>query len=346
MSDNKVLIDLGYLLNKSKHAAGAKMMAKVKRPDHPHMNIGTLVTSLNSIFNLLESYFPRLEIDVKPKDVALCLDKKPYFRSFKFPKYKEGRPREEDKIKQLDFLHNAYMLRGICEFMGIGSLVSKPIQHAGKTWFGEADDVIYTASNKFVSNKTVYIYGNDLDLTQALRPGVKMIRPVTGGLRMIDYTNIMDLKRLSTVSKPKWDARTGNEILLYKGVIGDSSDGYNGVHGVGDGKWLEILGRFRDLNRPLEDYVKEPQLFGELFNEKQREKAVDGHESFKLCLSLARLRTVPIAFDRVDSIPQVDLKTPLKLQGATKRDIFNLLKSYQANKLALRLEAFLMSQGG
>ena len=134
----------------------------------------------------------------------------PLYRKECLPSYKEGRQRDTDYLM---FLEQIDKLRVDIANFGIVSLWRKGI---------EADDFLYHASRMLPDGCAIVT--TDKDLLQAVSPSASIIRPGSKGKKdeIITFDNFVE--------------STGVELhkyLMYKVLLGDSSDRIPGCQGVG-----------------------------------------------------------------------------------------------------------------
>lgn len=97
----------------------------------------------------------------------------------------------------------------------------------------EADDLIGILSTELSSRKDVdkvYILTTDRDMMQCISPSVTVVRPGKGTL---EYYTPKRLFSEYSIYPEQW--------ARYKALVGDSSDNYKGVPGVGPSKAVKLL---------------------------------------------------------------------------------------------------------
>ena len=249
-----VLIDGNAILHRAFHA----MPPLTTRSGEP----------INAVYGLV-SMFLRVIQDLKPDSIAVAFDEKePTFRHKEFEKYQSQRPPTADELssqfgKARDFFKAArvpiYSMPGF-----------------------EADDVIGTIADK--SKDEVVIVTGDRDILQLINDKIKLYMPVAG------------LANAKLYGREEAEERMGvpaNKIPDYKALVGDPSDNYPGVAGIGP-KTAEKL---------LEKYDSIDHIYAHLsdIEPKIRQKLEAKKDDAKLFHRLATIvRDVPIKVNYED----------------------------------------------
>ena len=170
---------------------------------------------VNAVYGFFSMFLKILE-DQKPDFIVVCFDKKaPTFRKELFVGYQAKRPKmSDDLVPQIRFVHE---------------ILSKSKVEIFEVDGYEADDLIGTISVQAVEGKLnggidVYIVSGDRDLLQLVGSHVKMIAPITGLTNMIIFDEAAVLQKYGI--KP-------SQLVDYKALVGDPSDNYPGVAGIG-----------------------------------------------------------------------------------------------------------------
>jgi len=206
-----VLIDGNAIIHRAFHAL-------------PPMNNkdGTLTNAVYGFFSMLF----KIISDLKPEYIIVCFDKKaPTFRKAMYVGYQAKRPKMSDElIPQIDIVHSA--------------LDAAKIQHFEIDGY-EADDLIGTLSVKAKEKdlQTIIVSG-DRDLLQLVNSKVLMLAPVVGITNMI----LFDESKV----KEKYGLNP-EQIVDYKALVGDPSDNYPGVTGIGPKTASGLLQQFSTL---------------------------------------------------------------------------------------------------
>lgn len=206
--------------------------------------------------------------DLKPTHLAVTFDtEKPTFRHAEYVGYQAQRPRMESELsEQIEIVQEVIQSAGIPFFVAPGY---------------EADDVIGTIAKKAAKNMEVFIVTGDRDMFQLVGNRVKVYAPVKG-LSEVHIFDTKEVKRELGVNP--------SQIVEYKGLVGDPSDNYPGVSGIGPKTAVSLLSRFKTIEGIYKNLKKlDARLVGKL---------ASGHESAMLSQRLARIVTdVPVEFD-------------------------------------------------
>jgi DNA polymerase-1 len=201
---------------------------------------------VNAVYGFFSMFLKILE-DQKPDFIIVCFDKKaPTFRKELFVGYQAKRPKmSDDLVPQIKFVHEI-LAKAKVEIFEVDGY--------------EADDLIGTISVQAVEGKLdegieVFIVSGDRDLLQLVNPKVKMIAPVTGLTNMLVFDEASVLQKYGI--KP-------SQLVDYKALVGDASDNYPGVAGIGPKTASTLIKEYESLEniyRNLEKIkTKNPNL--------------------------------------------------------------------------------------
>lgn len=200
--DRFVLIDGNAILHRAFHA-----LPPLTSRD------GQVVNAVYGFFSMLLKIIG----DLKPQYLAVCFDKeKPTFRQQLYAGYQAQRPKmANDLVPQIGIVHDVLQKAKISIFEVDGY---------------EADDLIGTIANQTQNSKlktqnaeTIIVSG-DRDMLQLVNSHVKVLAPIKGITEMI----LFDEKRV----EEKYGIKP-SQIIDYKALVGDASDNYPGVKGIG-----------------------------------------------------------------------------------------------------------------
>jgi len=240
--------------------------------------IPTLTTSegreVNAVFGFV-SMLLRVIDYFRPEYIAVAFDTpEPTFRNKISKEYQANRP---EMAKELS--SQIQIVREVIERMGI-----KLFQMPGF----EADDVIGTlallVSDEKVQNELVetIIVTGDKDILQLVSNRIKVYMPARGLSGAILYSKVEVEKKLGI--KP-------SQVVDYKALMGDTSDNYKGVNGIGPKTAAELLSSFHSL----EEIYKR---LNEVKREKIRQALIKGRDDTKLSRKLAQIVCdLPLDFD-------------------------------------------------
>lgn len=232
---------------------------------------------INAVYGLISMLINIVE-NLKPTNIIFCFDEKEKtFRNDLLPTYQSQRPdTPSDLIPQFqkarDFLKS----------------VNIPVY--SKSGF-EADDVIGTLATKITNKKDladeVIIVTGDRDILQLVddSKNIKLFMPIGGLSNGKIFEEKETVERLGV--KP-------NQIPDYKALVGDASDNYFGIAGIGPKTANTLLEKYKSLDG-IYEHIDEIQ-------DKLKEKLINGKESAYLSYKLATIvRDVPLDFRVEDS---------------------------------------------
>jgi DNA polymerase I len=238
----------------------------------------------NAVYGFFSMFLKILE-DQKPQYVVICFDRpKPTFRKELFVGYQAKRPKMSDDLSpQIKMVHEILQKAKVEIFEVDGY---------------EADDLIGTIARQAISTSRVarrnnpkkiderianseelevLIVSGDRDLLQLVNSHVRMIAPVTGLTNMI----VFDEKKV----KEKFGIEP-SQIVDYKALVGDQSDNYPGVNGIGPKGAANLIHKYRRL----EEIYKKIEEIREK-NPKLGLNLAEGAEAAALAQKLAKIVT-------------------------------------------------------
>lgn len=287
-----VLIDGHAILHRAYYAFPATL-----RTRH-----GEIVNAVYGFTRMLLSVLK----DLHPEYVAIAFDlPKPTFRHKEFIGYQAQRPKMEAELKnQLERV-----------FQVVGALNIPMFAVEGY----EADDVIGTLANQAAKKKVeAMIVTGDKDLLQLVRPRIRLYAPKKGFSEPIVF-NQKKVKEVMGIAP--------RQIVDYKGLVGDSSDNYPGVHGIGPKTALRLLTKYKDLDTIYSNIGKiEPKI---------AKKLAEGAESAALSKKLAQIVTdIPIKLNlKACRLHDYDQEEAIKLfQELGFKSLVNKLPGVETEK--------------
>lgn len=225
---------------------------------------------VNAVFGFM-SMLLRVFEELKPEYVAVCFDRKaPTFRKKKFKEYQAQRPAmDQDLSGQIERVKQVVTTMNIPIFEMDGY---------------EADDIIGTLAKQVSDNQktrktqrtgksenqktgeseeieTIIVTG-DRDIMQLVDERTKVFAPAKGGL---SDAKLYDAKAVEEKLGVKPE-----QIPDYKGLVGDSSDNYPGVNGIGPKTAIELITKYRrlkDIYKNLDEIS--PKVAEKLKNDKK-----------------------------------------------------------------------------
>lgn len=224
--DKLIIIDGNAIVHRAFHAL-------------PPMNTkdGKLTNAVYGFFAMLL----KLLNDLKPKYLIVCFDKKaPTFRKQMYVGYQAKRPKmSDDLVPQIDLLHKA--------------LEKAKIEHFEVDGY-EADDIIGTiATQSAAKNLQAIIVSGDRDMLQLVNHNVFVLAPITGITKMA----LFDEDKV----KEKYGLKPA-QFIDYKALVGDSSDNYPGVAGIGPKTAGELLNKYNTFENLYQHISELPENIG------------------------------------------------------------------------------------
>jgi DNA polymerase-1 len=170
----------------------------------------------------------KITSDLNPENLIVCFDRAaPTFRKQLYVGYQATRPKMEDDLSnQFVIIHEVLEKIGICVFELDGY---------------EADDLIGTLSRQAIENKEfdqVIILTGDRDMLQLVNHQVLVLAPIVGVTKMVlfDEHNVKEKYGLEP-----------HQFIDYKALVGDASDNYPGVNGIGPKGAANLLNQYHTL---------------------------------------------------------------------------------------------------
>lgn len=282
-----VLIDGNAILHRAYHAL-PPLTAKGGAP-------------INAVYGLV-SMLLRIIQDKNPTHIAVAFDRRePTFRHKEFAGYQAQRPPTEENLSgQFEKART--------------TLDAFRIPYYDLAGF-EADDIIGTLSRKVFENSDlniteVVIVTGDRDILQLVNRKVKVYLPLKGLSEGKEFGEEEVLEKMGVAP---------SQIPDYKGLVGDPSDNYSGVPGIGPKTAIKLIreyGSFPNIYKSI-DRIS-PQV---------RQKLEKGKSAGEMSYKLAQIITnVPIETDfekmkrwKVDSNLVLDLFSEFGFKTLTKR---------------------------
>lgn len=199
---------------------------------------GEMIHVVFGFFSMLLTVYA----DHKPDYIAVCFDRgAPTFRMNMFAGYHADRAKLEDSfVTQIVMVHN------------ILEKAKMPIYELDGY---EADDLIGTIAAEVGGEKgevrsDVLIATGDRDLLQLVNSHVKVLMPVMG------FTKTLLFDEQAVEEKYGVHPR---QFIDYKALIGDNSDGYPGVTGIGPKGAAKLLQEFETFENLYKSLDKVPE---------------------------------------------------------------------------------------
>ncbi|MCR8644881.1 5'-3' exonuclease [Paenibacillus sp. N1-5-1-14] len=184
----------------------------------------------NAVYGFIR-YFMDAVGAFNPTHVVCCWDMgSTTFRTEKFDGYKANRPSApEDLIPQFDLVKEVVDAFGVPN-VGIHGY--------------EADDCIGTLAGQYSEHAHVHILTGDHDMLQLVNDNVHVIIMKKGQGNYAVYTPefLLEDKGL-----------TARQVIDMKGLMGDTSDNYPGVKGIGEKTALKLIQEYATIEGMLEN---------------------------------------------------------------------------------------------
>lgn len=188
----------------------------------------------NAIYGFLRYLWDAIDT-FQPTHVACCWDMAAKtFRSDQFAAYKGNRPEAP-----VDLIPQFSLIREVTECLGIPNL--------GVEGF-EADDCIGTLASRFSGEMNVMVLSGDHDLLQLVNERTSVIIMKKGHGNYMVYTP-------ETLYQEK--GLLPRQVIDVKGLMGDTSDNYPGVRGIGEKTAMKLIQEYETIEGILEnmDYL-------------------------------------------------------------------------------------------
>ncbi len=240
---------------------------------------GVPTGAVYGFFSMLLKVMHQLE----PTRVAIAFDRpKPTFRQQLYVGYQAQRPKMESELSD--------QYKRIIQILLDAHIPTYAVDGY------EADDVIGTLSK--IANKNgifTYIVTGDRDMLQLVDKDTKVLMPIKG----ISEVSIMD-----TVKVREKYGINPVQIVDLKALMGDASDNYPGVPGIGPKTAANLINEYETINNIYKNLDKIAAK-----NKNLAQKLIDGHDSCMVSLQLAKiLDDVPFVFELSDSdISNIDI---------------------------------------
>ena len=287
-----VLIDGHAILHRAYHA----LPPLISRTGQP---TGAVYGFLTMLFRIIQ--------DLKPTYLAAAFDlPTPTFRHEAYIAYQAQRPPTEQALKdQIELVKEVLVSAGTPIYACPGF---------------EADDVIGTLARQAVLSRSstlideVIIVTGDRDIMQLVNHKVKVYAPIRG---------LSESKMFGKVEVEEYMGVKPSQIVDYKALVGDQSDNYPGVAGIGPKTAVELI----KSHDNLDGVYRAIGVKG--FSENITKKLEDGKAAAKLSQNLARIR--------VDAPVRLDLKRSATLDLSKNEKFLQKLDQLGFKSLIKRL---------
>lgn len=172
----------------------------------------------NAVYGFMRYFWDAVQ-KFSPSHIACCWDLgSKTFRTEQFAAYKGNRSEAPDEL-----IPQFSIIRDVMESLGIPNISSPGY---------EADDCIGTLAARFSPEMEVLILTGDHDMLQLVNERTSVIIMKKGHGNYMVYTpeTLMEEKQLAP-----------RQIIDLKGLMGDTSDNYPGVRGIGEKTALKLV---------------------------------------------------------------------------------------------------------
>lgn len=270
-----VLIDGNAILHRAYHALPSSMTNAKGEPT-------------NAVYGFVAMTLRVIEA-LEPTHLAVAFDRPgPTFRKKLYKKYQAQRPDMEDAlVSQISKVHHVlesmkiaiYELDGFEADDVIGTIASKAVCDTKDV--KRKKDVSHITNHVFQINEVIIVTG-DRDLLQLVNEQVKLYMPVKG----LSDAKLFDEKEA--------EVRMGvppRQIVDLKGLMGDPSDNYPGVAGIGPKTAISLLQQFDSIENLYTHLA-------DIANPAVREKLTKDKDNALLSYKLATVVTdAPVLFE-------------------------------------------------
>jgi 5'-3' exonuclease len=235
---------------------------KGKDPDAWEEEGEEMRTTAHALENFVQTYLVPITDRHSILDVILVKEGGNQFRKSIYPPYKEKRDGKYSEAKSANIRMCVDAVQSLCDALGILSVRSEGC---------EADDTIGWLCEKLPGPKEIHTV--DKDLIQLASTDTRVFLKGEEAVDIVDDAGNVVLPR---------------DIALYKGIVGDPSDGYPGVPGMGPAAYRKLSQTF---NESALAKVVEHEKFGAIEHIQASEvrKLLDNRDLWKTCHTLARL---------------------------------------------------------
>ncbi|TWI59168.1 5'-3' exonuclease [Halalkalibacter nanhaiisediminis] len=252
----------------------------------------------NAIHGFIKHLFTAINAH-QPTHIICCWDMgSKTFRNEIFPDYKANRGEPPvELIPQFD------LVKDVVDELSIPNV--------GLAGF-EADDCIGTLARHYSKNSDVLILTGDQDILQLIDKNVSVIllKKGYGNYQVFNEGIFFEEKGI-----------TPRQMVDLKALMGDSSDNYPGVKGIGEKTALQLLKKYGTIEGILDNLSS--------LTPSQRLKIENDQEILHICRQLAAIHCeVEVSCDIVEALYQIDEKRMLaKFEELELKNLDGILQS-------------------
>lgn len=263
----------------------------------------------NAVYGFLQYFFDAVST-FEPSHVVCCWDMgKGTFRTEKYDGYKSNRIEAPlELIPQFD------LVKEVVAELGVPNI--------GLAGY-EADDCIGTLASCYSDNSEVYILTGDHDMLQLIDENVKVVIMKKGrsNYKVYDLAELLEDKGL-----------TPRQVIDLKGFMGDTSDNYPGVKGIGEKTALKLLTEYGTVEGVIENLHLLPKGV--------RSKIEADLDMLHLSRELAEIRCdVPVVCELAEALWQLQRETAArKFQELEFGGLMHLIAEVQDERGIVQIE--------
>ncbi|MEK3866747.1 5'-3' exonuclease H3TH domain-containing protein [Paenibacillus sp. FSL H7-0716] len=263
----------------------------------------------NAVYGFLQYFFDAVSA-FEPSHVVCCWDMgKGTFRTEKYDGYKSNRIEAPlELIPQFD------LVKEVVAELGVPNI--------GLAGY-EADDCIGTLASCYSDNSEVYILTGDHDMLQLIDENVKVVIMKKGrsNYKVYDLAELLEDKGL-----------TPRQVIDLKGFMGDTSDNYPGVKGIGEKTALKLLTEYGTVEGVIENLHLLPKGV--------RSKIEADLDMLHLSRELAEIRCdVPVVCELAEALWQLQRETAArKFQELEFGSLMHLIAEVQDERGIVQIE--------
>jgi DNA polymerase-1 len=193
---------------------------------------------MNAVYGFF-SMFLKIQEDFQPKYMAVCFDRpKPSFRQEMYVGYQAKRPKMSDDLPPQFVKTHEVLEAGKVPIFEVDGY--------------EADDLIGTLSVKAALKENIetIIVSGDRDLLQLVNKKVKVCTPVVGLTKNVLYDEVLVEEKYGI--KPA-------QFIDYKALVGDNSDNYPGVAGIGPKTAADLIRKYQTFENLYQHISELPE---------------------------------------------------------------------------------------
>lgn len=251
-----LIIDGSSLLSTSYFARLPKSIMFAKTQEEKEAHYGDILQTkdgvfTNGVFGFMQTLLSILDKQ-KPTHIAVCLDRsRNCYRRDIYPEYKAHR-KETDRALREQYA----LLEDLLNSIGIKVFISEKDCPQSRTY--EADDFAGSLSKQLQNQIPVALYTKDMDYLQLIDYNSVVWMNSSSSSKIEDLAKLANIN-LKDYNLPnntflytedtliKVEALKPKQIIDYKSISGDSSDGIPGIKGLGDTTSKPLLSKYESL---------------------------------------------------------------------------------------------------